>query len=686
MADLGTAYVQILPEAQGIKGKISTALAPEAQAAGTMAGKTVAQNLGNSLSNIGGGMIKAGAIATAVSVPIVKGIKSAMAAYEAQNAAETKLTEIYKSRMGATAEAAKSTMKYASALQKQGVVGDEVTLAGAQQLATFAKMPQTVDSLLPAMQNLLVQQKGLNGTQQDATQIANLMGKVMMGQTGALKRVGVSFTEAEEKVLKYGTEQEKAAMLAQVITNNVGEMNKAMLDTPEGKIQQMKNSMGDLAEQIGATLAPALASIANWISANLIPKLETLMAKIQSNPIIGKIVVGIAGLLAAGGPLLIMLGMVTKGLGSIMSAAGGAGGSVGGLGTVFRMLTGPVGIVVGLFTAMFASSEEFRGAVIGLAKTIGSTLTNVIKSLAPTMQQLMGVISQVVQTVAASLVPVIKQLTPVIATVISALGKIVSTISSSLVPIIQALLPIITSILTTVTNVMQSILSTVVPIVQRIVAVVVPVVQRILSVVTTVLGKIASVVGPILNKVATVFRTVWNKIGGVVRGAVNGIKTVIGGVSSVVGKVTSTFNRVKDAIQKPIEKVRDKVKGIVEKIKGFFHFSVPKPNIPTPHFGISPSGWKLSDLMKGKIPKLSLKWYAEGGIMTGPTLFGGGEAGHEAILPLDPFWRRMDAMADKMENGQSVVNNFNITVDGSKSAMEIVDQIFNEVQVRTRMA
>ena len=68
---------------------------------------------------------------------------------QTQSQAETKLTEIYKTRMGATDKAAQSTIKLAGALQKEGVVGDEVALSGAQQLATYAKMPSTVNKLLP---------------------------------------------------------------------------------------------------------------------------------------------------------------------------------------------------------------------------------------------------------------------------------------------------------------------------------------------------------------------------------------------------------------------------------------------------------------------------------------------------------------------------------------------------------
>lgn len=274
------------------------------------------------LKNVGKRMASIGVRASVAGAVLVGIGKKLLEANSVQTQAETKLTEIYKSRMGATEEAAKSTMKYASALQKTGVVGDEVTLSGAQQLATFAKMPSTVNKLLPAMDNLLVQQKGYNGTAEDARNIANLMGKAMQGQVGALTRVGISFTEAQEKVLKYGTEEERAAMLSQVITDNVGEMNKAFAKTDEGKIQQAKNTLGDMAEELGAILLPALASIAKWLSNHVLPKLQKLISTAKKHPIIGKIAVAITAILAVGGPLLMLFGGMAVGLSSLIGLFG----------------------------------------------------------------------------------------------------------------------------------------------------------------------------------------------------------------------------------------------------------------------------------------------------------------------------------------------------------------------------
>lgn len=338
--DLGKAYVQIVPSARGISSSMTSALNPAAATAGKSAGSTISQNMGQRISAVGKNFIKAGAIATAVSVPIINGIKGALSAYEVQATAETKLTEIYKTRMGVSEQAAQSTMKLASELQKEGVIGDEVAISGAQQLATFAKYPSTINTLLPAMNNLLAQQKGVNATTDDAVNIGNLMGKVLMGQTGALKRVGISFTDAQEQVLKYGTEEEKAAMLSEVITSNVGNMNSALAQTPAGKMAQLSNSMGDLKEQVGAALAPALAQLAQYASEKLVPLLEKIIGFLQDHPVIAKIVIGLTGLLAVGGPLLIMLGTLM----TVLPAIGGA----------FSMLLGPVGLVIAAIAAAIA--------------------------------------------------------------------------------------------------------------------------------------------------------------------------------------------------------------------------------------------------------------------------------------------------------------------------------------------
>ncbi len=171
--------------------------------------------------------------------------------YQQQELAETKLATVMRQRMGATDDEIASIKQLASEQQKLGVVGDEVQLAGAQQVATFLKEKSSIETLLPAMNNLIAQQNGVSATQSDAVSVANLMGKAMQGQVSALTRVGITFSEAEAQVLKYGTESERAAVLAQVITNNVGDMNAQLAATDSGKQAQLANKLGDIKEQLG---------------------------------------------------------------------------------------------------------------------------------------------------------------------------------------------------------------------------------------------------------------------------------------------------------------------------------------------------------------------------------------------------------------------------------------------------
>ena len=236
-----------------------------------------------------GNVINFAALATGIDAAqrsfsqLQSGMKDLADAYAVQEVAETKLATVMQQRMGATDAEIQSIKDLASAQQEIGVIGDEVQLSGAQQIATFLNEKASLETLIPAMNNLLAQQKGLNASTGDAVQVGNLMGKAMMGQVDALKRVGISFTEAEANVIKYGTEQERAAMLAQVIQNNVGDMNAELAATDSGKQQQLVNTLGDMKEQIGGLVNGALPFVTMAAQASqALAAVSTLIAGIKT--------------------------------------------------------------------------------------------------------------------------------------------------------------------------------------------------------------------------------------------------------------------------------------------------------------------------------------------------------------------------------------------------------------------
>lgn len=149
------------------------------------------------------------------------------------------------------------------------------------------------------------------------------------------------------------------------------------------------------------------------------------------------------------------------------------------------------------------------------------------------------------------------------------------------------------------------------------------------------------------SKITTPIKEAWNNLKTKVDEIKTGIRTRF---NSVKTNVTTTWNNIRDAIKKPIEKARDLVEKAINKIKDFMDFKWEFPKLKMPHFSVTGK----FGLNPPSVPKLGLEWYAKGGIATGPSIVGIGEAGDEAILPLSnkskmkPF---AQAVASMMPNG-----------------------------------
>ncbi len=210
-------------------------------------------------------------LGVAVSVAaIVSAARSAAEAYDEQAENEMRLATVMRNTMKARNSEIQSVLDLCSAQQRLGIIGDEVQLSGAQELATYLTQTSTLKKLIPVMNDMVAQQYGFSASAENATNIATMLGKVMNGQVGALSRLGYSFTEAQEKILKYGTEEERAATLARVINQSVGGMNRALASTPTGRMKQLSNTLGDIREKfgecvrlIGVLLLPLLWKVAD---------------------------------------------------------------------------------------------------------------------------------------------------------------------------------------------------------------------------------------------------------------------------------------------------------------------------------------------------------------------------------------------------------------------------------------
>lgn len=192
--------------------------------------------------------------------------------------AEERLQALMNNVPGTTQKGIDAVKSYAAELQGLTTIGDEVSITGASQLATFQLQQDSIKKLMPTMADLAVGTYGVNVSQEQMIQTGNMVGKVLDGQVGALSRVGISFNKEQEKMLKYGNEQERVAALMQVIEQNYGGLSETMRQTDEGKIIAFNNAWGDMREELGKKVLPLLARFAAW-GETKIPAIQGFMER-----------------------------------------------------------------------------------------------------------------------------------------------------------------------------------------------------------------------------------------------------------------------------------------------------------------------------------------------------------------------------------------------------------------------
>lgn len=175
-----------------------------------------------------------------------------------------------------------------------------------------------------------------------------------------------------------------------------------------------------------------------------------------------------------------------------------------------------------------------------------------------------------------------------------------------------------------------------------------------------------------IDKVNSLKQSAIDKFNSLKTGAIekfNSLKTgAIEKFNSLKSSAINKFNEIKNGILKPIETAKTKFKSIVDTIKGFFSgMKLRFPSIKLPHFSISPSGWKIGDLLEGSIPSLGIEWYAKAMnnpmLMTSPTIFGynpatgavmgGGEAGSEVVAGTNTLMNMIGQAVAQNSNSQS---------------------------------
>ena len=591
-------------------------------------------------------------LSTAVTLPLVgigtAATKMAMDAVESENLFEVsmgamagdarKWSEETSKALGLNAYNVRSNMAtYNAMLTSMGLTSDE-SLKMSEGLTQLSYDMASFYNLKPeeAFEKL---KSGISGEAEPLKALGILVNDNTIktyAYANGIAKEGEQLTEAQKVQARYGA-------ILQATGNAQGDLARTM-DSPTNKIRTMKEQATQIGIQFGMILIPILEKLIAVIKP-LMDKFQGLSKEQQ------EMIVKIALIAAAVGPVIMVVGKVVSVIGTLSSvistitgAMAAAGGASGALGAALAAITGPVGIVIAViaglvaaFVLLFKNNEDFRNNVINVWNQIKGIMAGVFEAIKALIQAFVQVAKDIWDKY----------------------GKDITAILS-------AAFNVIASVVTTALNL----------------------IKNIIQIVTSLIkGDWQGV----WDGIKSLTQNLWNGIKGIIEGAINLIfnivslrinvikDTISGAWEKVKSATTSIWAGIKKAIEDPIGTAKNTVKAAIDGIVGFFkNIKLPEikiPKIKLPHFEIE---GKFS-LTPPQVPKLAVNWYASGGIFNSPSVIGVGEAGSEAVLPID----RLDEIlaraiqkigmgssgsaAESMGQGGGITNNYNITINNPKA-------------------
>lgn len=353
--------------------------------------------------------------------------------------------------------------------------------------------------------------------------------------------------------------------------------------------------------------------------------------------------------------------------------------AIGALGPVLTVLTGPVGIVLAaiaalavVFKYLWDTNEGFRNTVLEAWTAIQTAIQNVIAILQPYLETAWTNLQNVVTNVMNAILPVIQNALTFIISVavplLSSLFEMFSSVFGNILAAVSGVMSGLSSIVSGTLGVIQGIFETVVGL--------------IVGVVTGDFSMMSDGVSGILNGMSGIVSGIFNSILSIIGGIVSSIVSVVsGGFNAASATVSGVMDGISSVIGNVMGDAENTVSNAIDSIVGFFAgMHIEFPHINLPHFSLSGE----FSLMPPSVPTIGIEWYAKGGIMTAPTMFGvnggramvGGEAGPEAVLPISLLQDYIDHAFDRNQVGNN--NEVNVTVYAGGDS----DDIANKVAVK----
>ena len=156
----------------------------------------------------------------------------------------------------------------------------------------------------------------------------------------------------------------------------------------------------------------------------------------------------------------------------------------------------------------------------------------------------------------------------------------------------------------------------------------------------------------------------------------------------VLSQISTVMNRAKEFMLRPLRNGAGKIKDIIQRIKSFFNITLSFRGIRLPHITVSWDSSGALGKIAGKlglpgVPDFGVRWYAHGGIFDAPSIIGVGEAGKEAVTPID----KLPGIIQKAYPMQESGGTYYVTmyVNGAESPEFWADKFSKELRRQVRM-
>ena len=509
-----------------------------------------------------------------------------------------------------------------------GVKGSD---AGTSLKTMLQRLAAPTDQAAEAIAAYGLNIRDSNGKMKDISGIADELTDKLGGlsdaeRDAALQTIfGSDASRAAAILMQSGSE----GLAKYIAATNDATAAETMANAQKGELSWALENMGGAVESasiaFGTALAPAITAVAGVIG-NVAEAFASLPAGVQTG------IAVVLALVAALGPLLMVVGSIVAALPAISEGFAVLGGALAIPLAPAAAVVAAIAAVAAAIYAAWTTSETFRAAVMAGVDAISSKVQEICAFLAPYVQAFLDQIVSTVQVAMDTLGPIIGAvLTVIVSTVVPILTSIMDTVAQ----VLAVILATVTNVMAAVSTVIQGAWTLIQGIFQTVLGAILAVTTGDFTMlqqgVSNILNGLAGIVSGVLQGIASVFSGQWNAIRAVVTGVCN----------AVSGAVSGAFNGIKSVIDSTMNGAKSTVSGALSAISGFFaglHLQFPHINLP--HFSISGD----FSLAPPSVPSISVSWYRTGAIAMGASVIGIGEAGPEAVVPLSG--REMDPYAD----------------------------------------